>query len=287
MTEAELLRKINGQLRAKDMLQSSVSPVTLTRHIRDPDSRTSLKCKQLHHSFLQQSLSFQPHTNSVIPDFQKLYRNFQRLSLSRQKIREPTKTKPFNLHTSHQLQRKKPSYKESKQDEDQHPVTTRHLSSLSPNTLPVYITDSAKKREASIRSSIQDRDCKRVEQEKWLQKHRHRSLAIQHSISHRAKALDPHKPLADTNKQKLRENRESDWKRSQEYASELEQMKNRVKMRAYLFEQVWKGSTVKEAERKFNCTLRQVGLTEAFIQKGNAYREITGESEQQDSEELC
>ncbi|XP_077319799.1 protein FAM161B [Lithobates pipiens] len=287
LREAELLRKINSQLRAKDLLQSSTAPVTLTRHIRDPNSRTSLKCKEQHLAFLQQSLSFQPRTNPAVPDFHTLYRNFQKLSLSRQQVREPTQTKPFNLRTSRQRHRKKPSHSKSEQDEDRHPVSpSRHLSSLSPNTLPVYITDSTKRREASIRSSLQDREHKGAEQEKWLQKHRQRSLGMQRSISHRAKAMDPHKPLAETNMQKLRENQASDRKRSQEYEKELEEMKSRVRRRAYLFEQVSKGSAVKEAERKFTHTLRQAGLTEEFVQqKGIKDEEMTDESEDLDYED--
>ncbi|KAM5129709.1 protein FAM161B [Mantella aurantiaca] len=287
LKEAELLRKISSQLRAKDLLQSSSAPVTLTRHSRDPDSRTSLKCKQRHLAFLQQSLSFQPRTNPAVPDFQTLYRNFQRLSLSRQNVREPTETKPFNLRTSHQRHRKKQSPTESEEDEDRHPVPScRHLSSLSPNTLPVYITDSTKLREASIRSSLQDRERAGEEREKWLQKHRQKSQAMQRSVSRRAKAMDPHKPLADTNRQKLRENLASDWNRSQEYKKELEEMKNRVKSRGFLFEQVSKGSAVKEAERKFSRTLHQSGLTEEFIhQKGAADEEMTDHTDQEEEED--
>ncbi|XP_018429830.1 PREDICTED: protein FAM161B [Nanorana parkeri] len=287
LKEAELLRKINSQLRAKELLQSSSAPVTLTRHSRDPNSRTSLKCKEQHLAFLQQNLTFQPRTNPAVPDFQELYKNFQRLSLSRQTVREPTETKPFNFLTSNQRHRKKPSRTEREQDEEQPRVPpSRHLSSLSPNTLPVYITDSTKRREASIRFSLQDQECKSAEREKWLQKHRQRSLAMQRSVSRRAKALDPHKPLADTNRHKLRENQVSDLKRSQEYQMELEQMKSRVRRRAFLFEQVWKGSAVKEAERRFTHTLRQAGLTEEFVQqKGNVDEEMADRYEHQDDEE--
>lgn len=92
-----MLRKINSHLRAKDMLESSSAPIPLTR---DPHARTSLKTKDQHLGFLQQNLTFKPRVNQSVPDFQTLYRNFQKLSVQNQSMREPTETKPFNLRTS-------------------------------------------------------------------------------------------------------------------------------------------------------------------------------------------
>ncbi|KAM9294349.1 protein FAM161B [Gastrophryne carolinensis] len=275
LKEAELLRKINSQMRAQDLLRSSSAPIAVTR---DPGLRTSQKSKQQRLAFLQQNPTFQPRTNQAVPDFQRLHRNFQKLSLERQQVPEPTQTKPFKLRTS-QRDRPKRQHAQSEQDKGSPPVTSSpHLTSLSPNTLPVYITDSTKRREATIRSSLQDRDSKEAMKEKWLRKHQQKSLAMKRSLSQRAKALDPHTPLADANHKKLRDCRESDRKRTQEYKKDLEEMKRRVTKRAFLFEQVSKGSAIQGAESRFTRVLQQAGLSKEFVeQKGSAGEEDTDE----------
>ncbi|XP_075050689.1 protein FAM161B isoform X2 [Mixophyes fleayi] len=256
LKEAELLRKINSQIRAKELLESSSSPIPSSHGTRDSHSRSSLRTRQRHLAFLQQNLTFQPCINPSVPDFTALYRNFQKLSLKKQSVREPTVSKPFNLRTSSLMDRK--SQTEITQDAPEVPGPLRystHLSSLSPNTLPVYITDTTKRREAAIRTSLEDRDNEDLEREKWLRKYRQKALGMQKSLSKRAKAIDPHTPLADANKETLRQNRQSDRKRAQEYKEELEQMKRQVKMRPFLFERVTK------AKSQFTRTLQQGGRT--------------------------
>ncbi|XP_069806945.1 protein FAM161B isoform X2 [Dendropsophus ebraccatus] len=221
LKEAEILRKINSHLRAKDLLASSSAPVPLSRDIRQPLSRTSLKIKQQHLGFLQQDLTFQPQVNQSVPDFQKLYRNFQKLSLKKQRTQEPTASKPFNLRTSSVLSKSRSRTEVVQENPPQRPST--YPSSLSLNTLPVYITDGTKRREVSIRSSLQERENQDIKREKWLRKHQEKSLAMRPSLSRRAKALDPHKPLAACMKEKLEEmrliaeelkNTKMSWKKS-------------------------------------------------------------------------
>ncbi|KAG9481649.1 protein FAM161B isoform X2 [Eleutherodactylus coqui] len=278
LREAEILRKINSHLRAKDLLESSSAPVPLSRDIRSPRSRTSLKTKQRHLGFLQQSLTFEPHINQSVPDFQALYYNFQKCSLKKQRTREPTETKPFTLRTS-SLRCMRHSKTDSAQETLQKTPprkTLADLSSLSPNTLPVYITDGTKRREVAIRSSLRDKDNHNLEREKWFSEHHQKSLKMQKSLSTRAKALDPHKPLAESNKEKLKQMRQSDQRRTQEYNEELEEMKRRVDMRAYLFEQVTKGSAIRDMQRTFTQTLQQAGLTDDYVQqKGRASLELS------------
>lgn len=280
LREAEILRKINSHLRAKDLLESSSAPIPLSRVTRD--SRTSRKTKEQHLGFLQQNLTFKPHVNESVPDFQTLYRNFQKLSVKNQRMREPTETKPFNLRTS-----SRSSKRGSKMNTAQEPLqetpphrSSDHLSSLSLNTLPIYITDSTKRREVAIRSSLQDRDNRNLERDKWLSEQRRRSQTMQSSLSRRARALDPHKPLAVSNKETLKQKRESERRRAREYKEELQEMRRRVKTRAYLFEQVTKRSAVKDMERRFTRTLADAGLDDDFVeQKGREYLE-RGESQE-------
>ncbi|XP_040268268.1 protein FAM161B isoform X1 [Bufo bufo] len=275
--EAEIVRKINSNLRAKDLLESSSAPVPLSRDVCNPHSRTCLKTKQQHLGFLQQNLTFKPHINPSVPDFQTLYRNFQKCSLKKQRVREATESKPFNLRTS-SLSSKRLSRTSSIQ-ETLPQRSSAQLSSLSPNTLPVYITDSTKRREVAIRSSLRDKDFQDLVREKWLHEHRQKSLSVQSSLSRRAEALDPHKPLASSNKEKLQQKRRSERRRTQEYKEELKEMMRRVGEREYLFERVTKGRATKDMERRFTQTLAQAGLNEAFVQQKGEARVDVNESE--------
>lgn len=99
--EAELYREIRIQMRAKDLLESSVAPIDTSNCRREPQSRTATRTKQEKLGFLQDTnFSFKPQINPAIPDFEELYWAFQRKTVRRQEIKEPTRNKPFKLRTS-------------------------------------------------------------------------------------------------------------------------------------------------------------------------------------------
>lgn len=99
--EAELYREIRIQMRAKDLLESSVALIDTSNCRREPQSRTATKTKQERLGFLQdKSFSFKPRINPTIPDFEGLYWAFQREAVRRQEIKEATRNKPFKLRTS-------------------------------------------------------------------------------------------------------------------------------------------------------------------------------------------
>ncbi|KAG8448917.1 hypothetical protein GDO86_015841 [Hymenochirus boettgeri] len=286
LKETELLRKMNSQMRAKDMLQNSAAPIPLSRGVRD--SSISLKTQQEYLGFLQQNLTFQPRTNATIPDFQKLYRVFQKESMKNQKEKEPTRNKPFTLHTANRSKLRKKGLVNSESYSDYkepRKCSSVDLSSLSPNTLPIYITDSTKRRESAIRSSLEEKYYQENQKAHWLNKHKKKTQAMQGSIYKRAKALDPHQSLADTIKEKVTHNRQSDLKRLKEYKEEVEEMKRRVSQRPYLFETITKGNAVKEVERKFISTLQEAGITEEFVQHKAGSLENSEEQESSWEEE--
>ncbi|OCT65144.1 protein FAM161B isoform X1 [Xenopus laevis] len=283
LREAELLRKINSQIRAKVMLENSAAPIPLNSRERDPQTSTLLKTKQEHLSYLQQNLTFQPHIKTAVPDFQKLYKMFQKESLMNQKVKEPTRNKPFTLHTSRRSEQRKPKQTNKEASSDlktpSRSISSVDLSSLSPNTLPVYITDSTNRRKSAIRSSLEEKHYEDTERAEWSKKQKKKSQVMQRSLSRRAKALDPHLSLADTIKDKLNYNRQSDRRRAKEYTEELEQMKKRVKERPYLFEHVSKRNAVNEVEQKFKSTMQEAGITEEFLQHKGGVHENAIEKE--------
>ncbi|KGL73635.1 Protein FAM161B, partial [Tinamus guttatus] len=279
LKEAELLREIRIQMRAKDLLESSVAPIDPSNCKREPQSRTATRTKQEKLSFLQdKSFSFKPRINLTVPDFEGLYWAFQRDAIRRCEIKEATRTKPFKLRTSNLRCRQRQANEKTKvrrrggsQQLSKVSVHKSHsltgLSSLSSNTLPVHITDATRKRESAIRYSQDKKKERDKEGNNWLEKHKRKCQAIHKSVNSRAKALDPHKSLEETHKEKAKQNWQSITERTKEYRKELEEMQLRVKNRPYLFEQVTKHGARREAERHYRRTLQQVGLTEEFIRK--------------------
>ncbi|NXA92258.1 F161B protein, partial [Melanocharis versteri] len=250
--EAELYREIRIQMRAKDLLKSSIAPIDTSNCRREPESRTATRTKQERLGFLQdKSFSFKPRINPTIPDFEEIYWAFQRKTVRRQEIKEPTRNKPFKLRTSnlHARQRQanekiKFNFFQDSQKLSKVSVQKSHslpgLSSLSPNTLPVHITDATRKRESAIRYAQDNKKERDKEGIHWLEKQKMKCQAMQKSVNSRAKALDPHKSLEETQKEKSKQNRQNMQDRTKEYRKELEEMQLRVKNRPYLFEQVTK-----------------------------------------------
>ncbi|XP_031449710.1 protein FAM161B [Phasianus colchicus] len=274
LKEAELYREIRIQMRAKDLLESSVAPIDTSNCRRDPQSRTATKTKQERLGFLQdRSFSFKPRINPTVPDFEELYWAFQREAVRRQEIKEATRIKPFKLRTSNLRGRQRETNEKIKDSQQLSKVSVQKshsltaLSSLSSNTLPVHITDATRKRESAIRYSQESKKEGDKEGIYWVEKQKKKCQAIHKSVNSRAKALDPHKSLDETHKEKLKQNRQNMRERTKEYRKELEEMQLRVKNRPYLFEQVSKHDACQGAERRYRHTLQQVGLSEEFVRK--------------------
>ncbi|XP_006865673.1 PREDICTED: protein FAM161B [Chrysochloris asiatica] len=289
LQEAELFRKIRIQMRALDMLRMASSPIPSSSSRVDPQSRTATRTREEKLGFLQTNFEFQPRVNPTVPDYEGLYKAFQRRAAKRRETREGTHNKPFLLRTANLRHTQRPGNTDTtggRRDSPQpaSPPLPRSrslsgLASLSANTLPVHITDATRKRESAVRSSLEKRD-KADESIQWLEMHKKKCQAMSKSVTLRSKALDPHKSLEEVFKAKLKENRNNDRKRAKEYKKELEEMKKRIQTRPYLFEQVTKDLARKAAEQRYRDTLKQAGLDEDFVRSQG---QSTGAKERQES----
>uniref|UniRef100_A0A8C9AB90 FAM161 centrosomal protein B n=1 Tax=Prolemur simus TaxID=1328070 RepID=A0A8C9AB90_PROSS len=274
LQEAELFRKIRIQMRALDMLQKASSPIAPSRSQADQQPRTATRTREEKLGFLHTDFGFQPRVNPVVPDYEGLYKAFQRRAAKRRETREATRNKPFSLRTANLRHTQRPcdaATTGGSRDSPQPPATPllrgrslSGLASLSANTLPVHITDATRKRESAVRSSLEKKD-KADDSIQWLEMHKKKCQAMSKSVTLRAKAMDPHKSLEEVFKAKLKENRNNDRKRAKEYKKELEEMKKRIQTRPYLFERVSKDLARKAAEQRYLDTLKQAGLEEDFV----------------------
>ncbi|XP_042636953.1 protein FAM161B [Orycteropus afer afer] len=163
LQEAELLRKIRIHMRALDTLQMASAPITSSSSRADPRSRTATRTWEQKLGFLQTDFEFQPRVNPAVPDYEGLYKAFQRRAAKRRETREVTRNKPFLLRTAnlrHTQRLGDADTNGGKRDSPQPPATplprSRSLSglaSLSANTLPVHISDATRKRESAVSCS--------------------------------------------------------------------------------------------------------------------------------------
>nr|AAX46530.1 chromosome 14 open reading frame 44 [Bos taurus] len=200
LQEAELLRKIRIHMRALDMLQKASSPITPSSSQADPQPRTATRTREEKLGFLHTDFGFQPRVNPAVPDYEELYKAFQKRAAKRRDTREATRNKPFLLRTASLCHTRRPcdvATSEGRKESPQPPTTRlsrsrslNGLASLSANTLPVHITDATRKRESAVRCSLEKKD-KADESTQWLEMHKKKCQAISKSVTLRAKAMDP------------------------------------------------------------------------------------------------
>lgn len=86
-------------MRALDMLQMASSPTLSSSSRADPRPRTATRTQKEKLGFLQTDFGFQPRVNPAVPDYEGLYKAFQRRAAKRRDTREVPRNKPFLLRT--------------------------------------------------------------------------------------------------------------------------------------------------------------------------------------------
>lgn len=272
-------RKVNTQKTMQDR-NSSV--------LNGPKLRTAERNRKKKMTFLDERPSFQPKIIRHVPDFIKIHKALQTEPLRKTQTNDMTKCQPFHLRTSAlPVRQRRMSPQSSQVPKVVHLSRSKSLGALtllSTDTLPVYITDAARKRSMAIRKSMEIRESKNQESADWMRKHQMRSEAMKRTVTLHAKLLDPHRSLKEVYNEKLQHHQEADQQRMREYTRELRGMKARVSERPYLFEQVKQKSAKANAEKVYLNTLKSAGLKEQFVEE-NGEAAVTGSSASSISEE--
>uniref|UniRef100_A0A3B4AAF1 Uncharacterized protein n=1 Tax=Periophthalmus magnuspinnatus TaxID=409849 RepID=A0A3B4AAF1_9GOBI len=234
----------NSHKTTKDSKQGEDCHKVLIQTVEDvsvsegPKLRTADRNRKERVGFLDKSPSFQPKIIRQVPDFYRLHKALQRDATQTKKT---TKCQPFYLRTSTlpvRQSRATMAGDGKKKNSTNRSKSLGALTSLSTDTLPVYITDAARKRAEAIRKSLEVQESKTQESAEWLRKYQMRSEAMQRTVTLHAKLLDPHRSLKEVYNEKLQHHREADQQRMREYSKELKGMRARVSQRPYLFQQV-------------------------------------------------
>ncbi|XP_072313866.1 protein FAM161B [Eucyclogobius newberryi] len=238
-----------------------------------PTLRTADRTRTERVGFLDESPSFRPKIIRQVPDFHRLHKALQR---DKMQTKDTTKCQPFHLRTSALAARQSRSGPQQSQAQKVSHLSRSKslgaLTSLSMDTLPVYITDATRKRAEAIRKSMDSRESRVQESAEWLRKYQMRSEDMQRTVALHAKLLDPHRSLKEVYNEKLQHHREADEQRMREYGRELKGMRARVRERPFLFQQVKQKSAKANAEKTYRDTLQSAGLKEEFVEENGLSR---------------
>ncbi|XP_059185063.1 protein FAM161A [Centropristis striata] len=276
MKEEQLYRAIKIQMRAQEMLTSaSMPPSMLARRLSDR------KKTKDGNSSGDDSFSHRPHINKEVPDFDASYRRFQKHLEKQKEVKPTTACEPFDLRTSHIASHRDRILADIEKEQSS-PKMMRWPyvspgSSRTPNSslcsslsgsleiLPTKVTDATKKRHEAVRKALEQRKKAEHEEERWKERQKQREKKLQRVVMKRAQANDPHLALSQTHQTKLKEFRKQELQRKKEYQQEIKEMKQRVKGRPLLLEQVAQRNAKQAAEKRYTDALHGCDLTEEFI----------------------
>ncbi|XP_071498894.1 protein FAM161B-like [Diadema antillarum] len=277
--EEEEYRKIRIQMRAEEMLRQSTLPPNMQirgKEYTDGKLRMSKMREREKLAFLTSDHKFQPQVNGEIPDYDELYHRFQAEVQRKKREKEPTVVEPFNLRTARIPSRKAKIIAEMEDEERMRKEALRGTLSKSASlrrsidsgdTIPSKTTASTELRKSVTARALMDKaEKEKAELEKQRQQ-RYKQKRLQRFIASKAQANDTSRSLEATNHEKLRQYKQADKEREEEYERELQEMMARIESRPLLFERETELNAKKRAERKYEEALRSAGISEDFLVK--------------------
>ncbi|ELU12928.1 hypothetical protein CAPTEDRAFT_198730 [Capitella teleta] len=277
MREEDEYRRIRIQMRAEDLLKTASLPPNMKARGQDytVGKQRSKKQAEKARGFSIES-EFRPKVNDSIPDFDELHKNFQN-NLSKKKFnKEATVCKPFNLRTSSLATSKSHIYNDSILSDDSpkenfrpnrssRPKSAVSLDSL--DSFPTKMTTAAELRQSNLKMKLQQDYERDIERQNEERRRRYREGQLKKVITDRVAANDRSSNLKSYTEAKLKEYRESERARRQEYRNQLKEINNRVKSRPLLIEQAAEANAKRAADKRYKETLTRAGLDEEFIKR--------------------
>nr|XP_057941229.1 protein FAM161A isoform X2 [Doryrhamphus excisus] len=277
--EEQLYRSIQKQMRAQEMLHSASSAPSML------DQRLCERRKNKDGGKDGSPVfSHKPHINKEVLDFDASYKRFQKSMERRKEVKPTTSCEPFELRTSRVSSHRQRIAADTEKEQSsprslRWPYVGSPKSVRTPNSslcsslsgsmelLPAKITDATKKRHEAVRQVLEQRRRAEQEEERWKERQKEREKKLQKLVQKRAHANDPHLALSQTHNSKLKEFRKQDRQRRKEYQQEIKEIKERVKGRPLLLEQVAQKNAKQAAEKRFSDTLHGCHLSEEFINR--------------------
>ncbi|XP_056423702.1 protein FAM161A isoform X2 [Hyla sarda] len=272
LKEEELYREIRIHMRSEELLRSSSYPTSTLACTNNSRSRKT-RCQEP-----KKEQSHRPKINTQIPNFKVLHENHQKSFLKNKDTKHVTICEPFQLRTSNIPSHESKILKDIEIDEEMLKETRwpyksprkqswKTLGGSSPleeaSVITPRFTESSKRREQSIRKSIEDKLKQEEEEKKRQTTRRERAKTLKKHISRRAKTIHP--DPTPRSHSKLKELRKSEKRRAKEYMEELSAMKERVSQTPLLLERASQKNARLFAEKHYSYVLRDLGLCDDFV----------------------
>ncbi|XP_002735485.1 protein FAM161B-like [Saccoglossus kowalevskii] len=279
--EEEEYRKIRIKMRAEEMLRQSSLPPNMEvrgREYTDGRSRHRMLQDRENRAFITKEHQFAPKINPTVPDYDDNFRKFQKKMTKKKLEKEATAVQPFNLRTS-RIRSKSKERILQEMEEDSRTLAQRwpylRSRSMSPtprgsinipeDSIPAKMTQAAQLRESAVRKSLEERtEQERAELERERM-NRLRERKMRKFIVQKALANDQSETLQSTQSRKIKQFRQSERSRKEEYEQQLHEMMSRIETRPLLFERESQTNAKRQAEKKYQQALRDAGIEETFI----------------------
>ncbi|KAL8589789.1 hypothetical protein ACOMHN_020792 [Nucella lapillus] len=266
LLEEEEYRKIRIKLRSRELLREASLPPNMEAHqkLREQKEREKLlKSKQKTRS------KRRPKSAHCVPDYDHMYREFQKEMARRKHTKESTVVEPFSFETKSLRSGHDQVLRDMERDDKLMKDTARGTPRLtlgvlssSMDSIPMRTTASTELRTGYFRS-LRERELRQREEEREEERRRRvRESKLRKYITERGGEV----PVADSVvKSKIKQRRAAEIARLEQYEKDLEDMRSRVEKRPLLFEKETQSNAGKAAEKKFQTTLKTAGIDEEFI----------------------
>jgi len=247
--EEELYRKVKGRIRREELfLSASLPPRMKDQHFKEAEKK-QMKMKKLEEA---QRFSFKPQI-SEMPDFEKIHRQEMKKKMREEMIRsDPTPIQPFNLRASTRIRRK------SLEEDSRSTFTTSYRPSSS--TIPIRMSDSARRRMQSVRGSLQAKREQSEEKKKIKDQRKEQNRKLKKQIARSSAMIEAYKD--PTLEERIEKSKEEMRSRQIEYQRFLREVKNKMEQRPLLVQQHDQKIAEDHAEKRFQEILQRSGVSE-------------------------
>ncbi|RUS73601.1 hypothetical protein EGW08_018644 [Elysia chlorotica] len=300
LQEEEELRKIRIKMRSKELLREASLPPNMEAREKLKEQERKEKAKKARQvTKTRQRVKSSYRNAHVVPDYDMLYREFQKELARRKSAREGTVVEPFDLETN-RIRSNRDKIKrdiemdERKLKENRWPFegsretprsSLRYLGTLSTSldSIPTHLTRSAELRSIMMKKDKEREKSRQQQKEAEDKRRRVREAKLRRYLSEKTNSDDVPK-VRDSIAERLKRKRQEERAAQEAYQRQIEEMKARIDESPLLVEKFMKENAKKEAENKFIRTLRGVGLDDSRIPDGTATSKLMSEDRYESNE---
>nr|KAG5703479.1 hypothetical protein BaRGS_020113 [Batillaria attramentaria] len=271
----EEFRKIRIRMRARELMQTASLPPNMAMQQKLKEQIEKEKILAAKKRARSGNAKRRTRSSREVPDYDFLYREFQKELTRRKQTREGTVMEPFALETGKLRSSREKVMRDMEKDAQtlrenrwpfQNPTPRSCLQrtglASSLDSIPFKSTSTHDRRKEFLKSQMA-REQHAAEMRKEEERRREmRQSQLRKYINDHSTEPSPRDYIKD----RLKQHKAAEKSRQEQYEKDKEEMWSRVQKRPLLFEQETQTSAGKAAEKKFQTTLKNAGVDEEYVQ---------------------